>query len=128
MASRTEVLVVFLDGEGRVLQFGQSVDARLGEPRVLQEDAFEQLFADGAARVREAFLSATCDQPVELEAEVKARDGRARAVNWWCFRHDVSVSAPARYFAIGIDRTEERELERRALQNARAAAGGVLAA
>jgi PAS domain S-box-containing protein len=118
-----------LDAQGKVLQFAPSTEKASGyaAAEMVHADPFERLFAEDATRVREALLSGTNAQPVEVRADLQARNGERRPIHWSCWRQVPTVD-PVRFVVLGIDETREREFEERALQNARFSTAGVLAA
>jgi PAS domain S-box-containing protein len=126
---RNEVLFIALDGQGRVVQFAPSVERASGflAADMLDADPFERLFAEEGAGVRQALLSSTNDEAIEVHADLRARTGERRPVYWSCWRQ-MPAADPVRYFIVGIDDANERKLDEQSLQNARSAAAGVLAA
>jgi signal transduction histidine kinase len=95
---------------------------------MLGADLFERVFPEDGPRLRAAFLSATGEEPVELVADLQTRTRQKRLVDWLCWREAPGGLEPVRYVVVGLDRTEELAVERQALQNARLAAVGALAA
>lgn len=88
---------------------------------------FELLFGDRAKSMREVWLGAVGESPVEIETDVRTRAGKTRIVRWHASSHR-RPDGESMLIAVGVDVTHERELERRARQNERLAAAGALAA
>jgi PAS domain S-box-containing protein len=125
-----DVLFLTLDRDGRILNFPPSAERLTGHAaaEMLGADPFEKLFAEDGPRARAAFLSAPSEHPTELVDEVQKRDGHTRLLHWFCWRDEASVHEPVRYVVVGIDRTAEQALKQQAVQDARLAAAGAMAA
>jgi PAS domain S-box-containing protein len=93
------------------------------------EDIFELLFGESAESARASFFGVVAGGPLELEMDLRTRAGKTRLVRWHTSAHDAVAGGDApSVVAVGVDVTNERELERHARQNERLAAAGALAA
>jgi signal transduction histidine kinase len=66
--------------------------------------------------------------PVALEDDLRTRAGRIRRVTWRAVSHQTPGAEAPTVVVVGIDVTEQRDLERRARQTDRLATAGMLAA
>jgi PAS domain S-box-containing protein len=124
------VVLLGLDVEGRVVIANPKAEELVGYTleEMTEVDIFEVLFAERALSVKASLLAATRGQPVELEAEARTRSGKTRTVRWHAAAHKASEAEAPSVVVVGMDVTQERELERRARQNERLAAAGAMAA
>ena len=125
-----DVAVLELDSTGHLLLFNKKAQDLTGyaHDEVIGSDPFERLFADRAQSVREGFLSVKDGTPLAVDLDLVTRTGRVRCVAWRIALHRSSEQGAPTVVVVGMDVTEQREVERRARQNERLAATGVLAA
>lgn len=114
----TDVLMLGLDPEGRVSLFNRRLAALTGEkPEAAKGQIFADVFVDEAERKRfsHAFVGAR-DGDAATEVEVGIRDaaGAIRRVRLHFSGVRDANKRPDIVYAIGIDVTERRALERRA--------------
>jgi PAS domain S-box-containing protein len=124
------VVLLGLDAAGRVVIANPKAEQLAGYSRdeMADLDIFELLFGDRAEDVRASLLRAALGEPVELEAEARTRSGKTRTVRWHAAAHQSSEARTTTVVVVGVDVTQERELERRARKNERLASAGALAA
>jgi PAS domain S-box-containing protein len=122
-----DVLLLGFHTDGHLAVFNRKAEQVTGYAAddVVGTVPFERLFGTHAAEVRRAFLS---DTPREVEAEMVTRVGKLRTVQWHVAKHDAEDARSSAHIVVGVDLTEQRELERRSRQNERLAAVGALAA
>jgi PAS domain S-box-containing protein len=125
-----DVAVLELDAKCSLLLFNKKAQSLTGyaHDEVIGSDPFERLFGDRAQWVRERFLSVKDGAPLAVDLDLITRTGRVRCVAWRVALHESSEQGSSSLVVIGMDVSEQRELERRARQNERLAAAGVLAA
>jgi PAS domain S-box-containing protein len=118
-----------LDERGHLVVFNPKAVAITGVAReeALGHDAFPLFFPERAEDVRKAMLAATDQGPVTLEEPLTTRSGARRTVRWHVSTRS-NDAAKRTFVAIGVDVTDQRALERTAVQNERLAAVGALAA
>jgi len=118
LVDAADVLIVGLDGEGRVSLFNPRLSALTG---VDPDAAIGRLFWEGfhdesdQKKLQHTFASAS-DTDVAHEVEVGLRDGMGaiRRVRWHLSGVRGAREGPDVVYGIGIDVTERRALERRA--------------
>jgi PAS domain S-box-containing protein len=125
-----DVAVLEVDAEGSLLLFNKKAQELTGyaHDEVIGSDPFERFFGDRARSVRERFLSVKAGAPLAVDADLVTRAGAVRCVAWRVASHQSSELGSPTLVVVGMDVSEQRELERRARQNERLAAAGVLAA
>jgi PAS domain S-box-containing protein len=125
-----DAAVVGFDEAGQVLLFNKKAEQLTGfaKDEMLGTDPFERLFGERATRVRASFFEAREDMPQALDSDLVTRSGRVRTVSWRVAAHRTQPGGARVFVAVGMDVSEQRELERRARRNERLAAAGVLAA
>ncbi len=91
-------------------------------------DLFLLLFGDRGAAVRTQWLEASDGRPVQMDSNLRTRSGKTRTLRWHATVQSSSPDGAGSVIVVGVDLTNERELERRARQSERLAATGALAA
>ena len=124
------VVLFGLDADGRAVLTNPKAEQVTGYScdEMAEFDVFALLFADRAPSLRSSLLGAIGGEPVEIEAEMRTRAGKTRVVRWHAAAHRASDAAAPTLVVVGIDVTQQRELERRARYNERLATAGALAA
>jgi PAS domain S-box-containing protein len=124
------VVLLGLDVAGHVAIANPKAEELVGYTleEMTEVDIFEVLYAERGPSVKASLLAATHGPPVELEVETRTRSGKTRTVRWHAAAHKASEAEAPSVVVVGIDVTQERELERRARQNERLAAAGAMAA
>jgi PAS domain S-box-containing protein len=128
-----DVAVLGFDASGRLAVANRATEQLTGYSAgdLAAGDAFAMLFGERAAEMRASWVGradpgAGADGQA-IDTDTLTRAGKKRVVRWHVARHESAGGAPTTVVA-GVDLTNERELERRARQNERLAATGVLAA
>jgi PAS domain S-box-containing protein len=125
-----DVAVLGFDARGRLVFFNRKAEALTGyaNDEVVDIDPFERFFGDRYEAVRALFLSAKDGAPVAIEEDLRTRAGRVRRVTWRAASYRADGAEAPTVVVVGMDVTEQRDLERRARQSERLATAGVLAA
>jgi PAS domain S-box-containing protein len=125
------VVVLGLDARGKVLSFNRKAEelTGYGADEMIETDPFARLFVDREEDVRARVLGVvSTGAPTELEADLTARSGKRRIVQWHVAPYQGAVGAGPALVVLGYDVTDQRELERVARKRERLAAVGTLAA
>jgi PAS domain S-box-containing protein len=126
-------IIVGLDGSGRIQLFNRAAERATGYARdeVLGQPFLSVLGIDDGSgklpRAIEAALAGTFEG-CELEASLRTRAGKLRAVAWICSAVQTEGGQDVLLLATGRDVTDEKAREERARQNERMAAVGTMAA
>jgi PAS domain S-box-containing protein len=128
-----DVAVLGFDAGGRLAVANRAMDQLTGYSAddLAAGDVFAMLFGERAPEVRGRWLrradagDGAGGQAIDVDTLTRA--GKKRVVRWHVARHESREGAPTTV-VVGVDLTNERELERRARLNERLAATGVLAA
>jgi PAS domain S-box-containing protein len=128
-----DVAVLGFDAGGRLAVANRATEQLTGfsADDLAAGDAFAMLFGERASEVRARWLGRTdagdgADAQA-IDVDTLTRAGKRRVLRWHVARHESREGTPATV-VVGVDLTNERELERRARLNERLAATGVLAA
>jgi PAS domain S-box-containing protein len=124
-----DVALFGFDRAGTLLFINKKAESLTGwdADEILNTDPFETFFGDRAAAVRKQLL-APARASVELEGELRTRAGRTRIVRLHGTARSTQDDDTPTVVVVGIDLTEQRELERSARQAERLATAGALAA
>jgi PAS domain S-box-containing protein len=125
-----DVAVLEFDAKGNLLLFNKKAQELTGydHDEVIGGDPFERFFRDRAQSARQRFLAVKDGTPDAMDLDLVARSGRVRCVAWRAALHQSPEQGSATVVVVGMDVSDQRELERRARRNERLAAAGVLAA
>ena len=125
-----DVVALGFDPNARLVAANRKAEQLTGYAfdELAASDVFVLLFGDRAAAVRAQWLEAIAGHSVEMEADLRTRTGKTRTLRWHATGHAPVREGERSVVVVGIDLTNERELERRARQNERLAATGALAA
>lgn len=128
--SAADVVLLAFDGRGQLTFANERAAALTGyaEDELLHADVFALLFGDRAAAMRASLLEGASARAIDIESEVRTRADKTRLVRWRSSEPEGLATEAATVVLVGVDLTRERELERRARQNERLAAAGVMAA
>jgi PAS domain S-box-containing protein len=124
-----DVVLFAFDSNARLVVANRTAEQLTGYAfdELADSNAFVLLFGDRASAVQARWFEASDGSPIEMEADLRTRAGKTRAVRWNVTAQRRVDGGPS-VVVVGVDLTNERELERRARQNERLAATGALAA
>jgi PAS domain S-box-containing protein len=132
------VAVLGFDATGRLVVANRTAERLTGysADELVDGEAFTVLFEERGPAVRARWLSGPGVGTGAAEEDIRTRSGKMRTVRWQVAHPATSPTSPSPAAAegaglavvVGVDLTNERELERRARLNERLAATGALAA